>query len=1284
MEAILLLRLPNLPSYKRWTGYLTLFVAVFVFVLSITLRRGTLVNSPEFGILMAEGRLAQFGLSLLEGCSVLAAGVAWHVARLASGKTSRLRWIFLFGGIVAISTAVRIILLPALNQEDSEPFQVRYFDLWWPPALAWLAVCLIGIVMAILPVGDRLGRLGLYLLFVAFLTVQVLHRPEFADWISGAVWGERYSHSWTRVLWEWAFILELFVGTGLVAFVMLRFLTKGRSIKWRWLSLPLLGVAVLLLSAGIRVAYLDSTQLLYGVTGSWQFWTLWLVLSGISMTTRSRLPLHEIGSRVFNLSTFRLVTMCGLFGLSLVYLFYFQAEDIVVPLASFALGWILLVEITAGSCSVFSLILRKEEACGDVAARGKKLAYSLFLGTPQRALSRFKGLLTIDTWLKATVKTLVGLLILVAISEIPNIGKTIIQPFSGLHREKGKESGTVPSEHPQDATGKLIIQASTGDEKGKDKEFGSLVSDHLFDAIGSMKESLRTDVTLSKGGGKGVTLADTVSGEVASDLNAVLGKSSDMEIGGVKIPLSLLAGPIQGPLRWVLGVRVITGSYHEDESGYALLARSSTGEILNAQLSKFELGVLLAEKKLPNQHEGTLIDALDFMTQRLAFGIVSIDARLNEAGMTRDWEAFRQYQKGLMASRQFDLRKDYRALIESIDYYRRATQQDPRFALAHYRLGLALRGDGQPASSIAAFRESLKVKPDFGACHLALALTLYNFKAYKEIRTAAASVPDELSIDASTSQIEEARKLFLRVTGHSGVTISTPDRALASSYLALLNMPVTGFTDGYYKESQKQAGYLAYFYGRRAERLLSGMPQAQRATQAVREREAQAQVILGHMLMRWPGSSQPVPVTEWQWQCSMPAVQEGALPRSPFTSAASRYYDRATKLLPDNPDYACRAATAAYVLGDEKRMAGLDRTASAHLYLAQSSLDAARERRTVYYYILALREFEKAIELEPGSVEALNEYAYTFWRWRVNGPDKKPPVGPDFEIAMKAERYARRAVEITRGKLDPVKEAQVRSTLGEVLLGQARTEEAAEVLREALQLAPDHPFFDEMRWDMAQACLLEHTSKGSTRLFREAIEQMKTIRGHDETREDKLFPLSGARDKLDPLLPHPACRHDEQYSIQARPAEDSSGAVYELAERKYSRYRQCDWFGVVVEVDSIGEEFHPEGATEGKLRLHVWGGGVDQHVEVKKMAGIKKESTWVFLGYEPRTTDHYYHAQLEQELGGGLRKAVSKAYPIPTFANEAPGACSRNLIYVRFKRASIGSAQGKESVKTQR
>ena len=97
-------------------------------------------------------------------------------------------------------------------------------------------------------------------------------------------------------------------------------------------------------------------------------------------------------------------------------------------------------------------------------------------------------------------------------------------------------------------------------------------------------------------------------------------------------------------------------------------------------------------------------------------------------------------------------------------------------------------------------------------------------------------------------------------------------------------------------------------------------------------------------------------------------------------------------------------------------------------------------------YLMALTEYQEALDLESTHLEALTGYAFTFGEWRANLWAAKDPNGPSRAIAQRAVQYARKADELTADKLDPVIKAMGRCEPGKVLLAQGRPTEAIKEL----------------------------------------------------------------------------------------------------------------------------------------------------------------------------------------------------------------------------------------------
>ena len=56
-------------------------------------------------------------------------------------------------------------------------------------------------------------------------------------------------------------------------------------------------------------------------------------------------------------------------------------------------------------------------------------------------------------------------------------------------------------------------------------------------------------------------------------------------------------------------------------------------------------------------------------------------------------------------------------LDEAIAEYKQAITLDPKFALAHYNLGIALRAKGQVEAAIAEFKQAIRLDPKLALAH---------------------------------------------------------------------------------------------------------------------------------------------------------------------------------------------------------------------------------------------------------------------------------------------------------------------------------------------------------------------------------------------------------------------------------------------------------------------------------------------------------------------------------------------------------------------------------------
>jgi len=348
----------------------------------------------------------------------------------------------------------------------------------------------------------------------------------------------------------------------------------------------------------------------------------------------------------------------------------------------------------------------------------------------------------------------------------------------------------------------------------------------------------------------------------------------------------------------------------------------------------------------------------------------------------------------------------------------------------------------------------------------------------------------------------------------------------------------------------------------------------------------------------------------------------------------------------------CNAATTLAALGNKTLMKELEHNARARVAAADNLANYAAEldvSDAANYYRLTLQEYESAIEQSPSNLDALNGYAYTFWSWRRRAFAEKSPDGPEPEMALKAEKYARQAVRLARDNVTKADETTYLSTLGEVLLGQGRVEEAREVLKQAVPKTPQRAAFDEIRWDLAQADLCARSTNESLKLglngeelLKEAVTQLKTIREHAQGRENLKY--AGLPESLDSGYTLPVCVWSQASTLQRAPAPKQP--PYDVSV-SYKSQPPCDW--TVIEANVKEPEVVDGEAKE--FRIHVWGGGVDETTDSMK----------VFLTGEPKRTHLVYFAQLEES--DTPRSAVQR---IETFGETAN--CKRNQIVLTFSR----------------
>jgi tetratricopeptide (TPR) repeat protein len=914
------------PPFVRRFGALTLLLAGLSAVLFILVQFGEAVLSPEFDTVMARGH--RRGLTALVFGLAVAASLGLHVQRLKAERPGRLGALLALGVCVGLLATMRITTL----NPEADTFQVYAYDLWWPPLLVWVSVCFLDGAITMVGMRDRRIRMGFFALLLFCLSWAATRRASFTDPTS-------------LLLWTWLFRGSVVLGLAvLVSFVLAA--AGGAGGAWRWLAAAPRRAGLALAEARRRIA----------VEG----WESELAAA------RAHVPLTYGGL----LGLLALATIAA----ALIDIFYLGRFSHVTVLVVLAIAWTCLAEVTAeGPLRAF--VLNTVPAAYDSLVSQQSRLGALWsglrswLGTPLRRVATAAGrLLSLRPLPEGILKLFVLLVIAVVLFEIPNRGKTVLLTFkSAVVKPKQDEVATVEQ------------QAA----------IGQAVFDHLVNTLGVLTQDLQPDVILLlPPEPERAAQFRAISAGGAGSLDPFLSGTTELDMGlGIKIPLSLVLTPIVKPVRWLLGVRVIDGSVLADPQGYTVLVRSSSGEVWQARLRDEDRS---RERPAGGSTDPPIVrltpaSAFTRLALELAFRIMSAEPTLASVGMTRSWEAFTDFRGGLLSWQRYAVQsgeQDPDALTEAIRRFRAAIGVDPTFALAHYRLGLALHKDGQPIAAAEALRTSLKANPGFVPARVALASVLYGLDSRTLSRTVAPTERSKRGVrparDAAATaehdelheaMVEEARGLWQSVV-EVDVNASPLDRAAAWAGLCRHALERGAVEDTVRPARDSGRGALArwiwptgagprllhaaYFYCQQADRSYTSLLAAR--AEDIRIRTARASVLASvGLLLEQHGPRRPRRPVDG-WQCSAAAVDPTSLtleggpartvPVNRFTRHALRYYRRALALLPDDPVLRCREATAALALegsrrGGERLMRALENVATAHLILADSYRDLA-------------------------------------------------------------------------------------------------------------------------------------------------------------------------------------------------------------------------------------------------------------------------------------------------------------------------------------------------------
>jgi tetratricopeptide (TPR) repeat protein len=1101
--------------HNRCAGVLTIVLAALGIVLFVSLATGAIVISPEFRVVMAEGTPAHIGLAILIVGLCVASGLGWHTVRCVKNRQSRGLRILTLGAICGLLAVTRIRVL---SPEDG----VLYFDRWCPILVIWLAVCLSESLTTYWGIKNRWARVWGNMLLPVLLALYVVYRSSQPL---------HYADPWSLPFWEGCLLLGLPAVLALGTFLAIELVwVQTRSMRRGFVLLVSAGVGAAGLISAASWVYVSPKSALPAAFRPWFLSLAWLVLLVLLVSRRLYSGWREGKVRPGDLGApgrlDDVMAMAALTALAaaLADVLHFSWLEPVWDLTIMVFAWVVLLEVVL-SRPLLALVHRPwlNEICSRLRAAARKTLETVrWLGTGIGKWIRW--LFKAKSVAGAMLKVLAGLVLLVALFEIPNARKTIVLPFStpDLSQEDMKIRG----------------------------DLGRVISDRIVNTLGLLGQELQPDLTIyapteSKPGAKKDARAVTVMSEDTGGLQAEV-KGVDVDVLGTKIPLGLLTVPIVEPMRRILGVRVIHGSLLREGNAYVLVASSTWGETWRASgpaapaspEASASGGAARSASPATGTNDSESSEAIAALADEIAYAVMSSDSALARFGMTKSWRALQQFREGAEALREYESEQDFGALANSILQFRKAVQTDPEFALAYYRLGRALAEDGQPKAAIQAYDAALGTNPRFAAAHLALADTYSGAYGYLPLPPGFPEASSELA-EGRSAEVRAHWRLVIQL---SRADASSADRAAAYGGLCRDSVFALGET---YGVNTYPAAYLTFFYCKRAEQLYARLSPSLRAGAQARTAEAAALFYLGVSLEIAGRKPDPVLAEvgqkEAEWHCSWDTVtdediaDDGTIMQrrlwsSLFARQSLRYYRYARALLPWDPVIDCAVASQSLCVNDPRPMEELAQYAYAHSSLAADFSQIATTKRLIENpsliaagsghitkassYRLALTEYERAIGLAPMDVDALNNYAYTFCQWRRDFP-LPSMLGPDAEVADQAEEFARRAVRLTAGTSN-TRQAEVRSTLGKVMLTKGDANKAIEELETAYSKVKEskHAYFNEIRLDLVRA----HGCRRDPRV----LALLTEIRDSESAREEK--PFTEYLDRVDAGKESDICR----------------------------------------------------------------------------------------------------------------------------------------------------------------
>lgn len=1114
MHALLILFGAGRSRGERVAGVLNLLLALSAFRAYFLFASGSLIVSPEYSVILAEGTAAWIWCLATILLVPFAVWMAVHRVRENQQRVSHAHITLPLGAIAGIWTVVRAI---QINPGRHTPYTIYCVDLWSGPILLWVILCIVDWFFTMLKIHDRMIRTCGVTLVLCDFALWANHKVQ-----DGFLFADKYTLKfWWLTAWvciPWTLIL--------LTWIVLRKRGWFRRLV-QILASVLAGVLGLI--TAVAPTY-GGTSLKYPAI----IWGGWLALLLIVCIPHVRANIRDGKLRAWRTNWIcpDILTLVAFlaFGVCIADLSHFIGVDPTWDLAVLVLAWLALQESSMGY--PLGNFLKKWLQASTAAAR---TLFARFRrqphpdAAPAAAAPAGKG-----TW-RVFLASLAIIIVLVAIPEFFNAGKTILEPFTT----------SVPA-------------ASTEPRIG---DLGKAIADRTVNTLGILQQELRPDLLIT--GDRSGSTAPTTMDQSSASQAVVSGNNLQIPGTGISIPLGFFASPIQQPLRAALGVTVIQGTVQQDGGKYSLLAQSSAGQMWRVDEEPLVGTCLTEPPSAPEQEQPATPDAanppdadaatsttprpasapvvpaspakpaqpqppaaiVDQLANGLAYRIISSNTSLNQRGITSAWRAIPDFRTGLRQWQWFERTANYRNLSRSIDCFRSAIARDPNFGLAYYRLGLALEQDGQPGMAIDALRRSIQVNPRFVAGHLALAQAISFHDTYYypvppslEEATASVSLPAE-------SQYDQSALLIRRVLDDLRDEASLTDRAeayvgLCRNELYFRNMTFIrkNLAD---QAPQLMQQYRQFFYCKRAEYLYSKLSSSLRAEVRVRPNEewvvkANA-YILAHSLDT-DKDYEPVTYAKEVWTCDDPLIH------SYYLRFAVSYYRKAAALDPNDFEVSCGYAMTR-ATADSKDTGPLDLLS--HTGPAHSSRAAAlaAEAESAYQDDVAaakicdpdqdlrdkinsvFTEYDLALQYDPVDASILNNFAYQVYKWHLDAGRHPQLLGfPPPNAYRAALDDAKAATRLTETAGTRIEHRVIESTIGELDLATGDPDGAAKVLEHSLQQATqdrsgiEHAYYDEIRWDLAQAYVCQSPATES---------KARTLLGHifdeEKSREDQRF-----------------------------------------------------------------------------------------------------------------------------------------------------------------------------------